>query len=284
MAAALAGTPHSAARTLTGVDGLRWVSVVDQTPIGQSSRSNPATYTKAFDQIRKLFADTVAARSRGLGASSFSFNSRGGRCETCQGLGRIKLDMQFLGDTYLTCQVCDGRRYNPEVLDVTYRGLAIDDVLNLTVSEAAGIFGEPGALRALLAAMDAVGLGYLTLGQSGTALSGGEAQRLKLAKATIRGRGGHGPGLLLLDEPITGLHPVDAQRLMATLDLLLERGHTVVIAEHDIHAAASADWIIDLGPGAGEAGGRIINTGTPADVALGTGPTVPYLRRLLTRR
>lgn len=283
IAAALAGTPHPTVETLTGLDGLRWVSVVDQTPIGRSPRSNPATYTKAFDQIRRLFAGTDAARRRGLdNASIFSFNSPGGRCETCQGLGQIKLDMQFLGDTYLTCQTCDGRRYTPDVLDVTYRGLTIDEVLNLTIAEAAQVFHEPDTLAALLAAMDSIGVGYLTLGQSGTALSGGEAQRIKLAKATLRGRRGHGPGLLILDEPITGLHPEDAQRLMATLDLLLDRGHTIVIAEHDIHAAASADWLIDLGPGAGEAGGQIINAGTPTQVAAGIGPTAPYLYRLVT--
>lgn len=280
--ASLAGTPLVAAKSVAGLDELCWIEVVDQTPIGKSPRSNPATYTKAFDQIRRLFASTDAARAQGLTASDFSFNSPGGRCETCQGLGQIKLDMQFLGDTYLTCQGCDGRRYTPDILTVTYDGLAMDEVLNLTVTEAVEVFREPGTLAALLRALNASGLGYLTLGQSSTTLSGGEAQRIKLARATLRGRHGHAPGLLVLDEPITGLHPEDAQKLMATLDLLIERGNTVVIAEHDIHAAASADWIIDLGPGSGEAGGRVINTGTPTQVAVGTGPTAPYLRRLIT--
>jgi excinuclease ABC subunit A len=275
VAAALAG---GAGGRLSGIGDLRWVSVVDQTPIGRTPRSNPATYTKAFDRIRHLFAGTDAARDRGLdNASVFSFNSPGGRCETCQGLGQVKLDMQFLGDTYLACQACDGRRYTAEVLEVTYRGLAVDEVLNLTVAEAVPVFDEP-----VLAALDAIGLGYLTLGQRGTALSGGEAQRIRLARATLGGRRGHEPGLLILDEPVTGLHPDDAQRLMTALDLLLDRGHTVVIAEHDLHAAASADWIIDLGPGAGAAGGRIINTGTPEKVAAGTGPTAPYLSTILS--
>lgn len=282
VAAALAGAPHPCVEKLSGLEGLRWVEVVDQSPIGRSPRSNPATYTKAFDQIRRLFAGTEAARARGLGkASVFSFNSPGGRCETCQGLGRIKLDMEFLGDTFLTCQTCGGRRYTPEVLEVTYRGLAIDEVLDLTVREAVRVFDGPGTLHALLAAMDAVGLGHLALGQDGTSLSGGEAQRIKLARATLHGRRGRDPGLLVLDEPVTGLHPEDAQRLMAAFDLLLERGHTLVIAEHDIHAAAGADWIIDLGPGSGRAGGRIINTGTPARVATGSGPTAPCLGRLI---
>ncbi|WHT23342.1 ATP-binding cassette domain-containing protein [Crossiella sp. CA-258035] len=279
---ALAGRPHTAVEKVSGLGGLRWVTIVDQSPIGRTPRSNPATYTKAFDQIRVLFAGTEEARRRGLANPSvFSFNSTGGRCETCQGLGQIKLDMQFLGDTYITCQACDGRRYTEEVLAVTYRGLAIDEVLNLTVSEAAGVFDEPETLAALLEAMDHIGLGYLTLGESGTALSGGEAQRIKLAKATLRGRRGNDPGLLILDEPVTGLHPDDAQRLMRTLDRLLERGQTVVIAEHDIHSAACADWIIDMGPGAGRAGGQIINAGTPAHVASGGGPTAPFLRRLV---
>ncbi|QSB13303.1 excinuclease ABC subunit UvrA [Natronosporangium hydrolyticum] len=283
VSAALAKRPHPAVEELTGVDGLGWVSVVDQSPIGRSPRSNPATYTKAFDQIRKLFAATGAARARGLSASVFSFNSSGGRCENCQGLGQVKLDLHFLGDTYLTCGSCDGRRYQPDVLAVTYRGLAIDEVLALTVSEAARLFEEPDPLAALLTALEAIGLGYLTLGESGTALSGGEAQRIKLARATLRGRRGRPAGLLILDEPITGLHPDDAQRLLSTLDLLLARGHTIVIAEHDLHAAASSDWILDLGPGAGAAGGRIINAGTPAQAAAGTGPTAPYLRRLLAQ-
>jgi excinuclease ABC subunit A len=283
VAAGLAGKPLTAVRTVAGLDGVRWMTVADQRPIGRTPRSNPATYTKAFDLIRSLFAGTDAARTAGLDRpSAFSFNSPGGRCETCQGLGRVKLDMQFLGDTYLTCPQCDGRRYLPPALAVRYRGLAIDEVLAATVAEAADVFGEPPPLAALLRALADVGLGYLTLGESGTALSGGEAQRLKLAKAIVRG--GRGPGLVVLDEPVTGLHPADAQRLMGALDVLLGHGHTVVIAEHDPHAAASADWIIDLGPGAGPAGGRIINEGPPERVAHGTGPTAPHLRRLGTRQ
>ncbi|MGI5214389.1 excinuclease ABC subunit UvrA [Plantactinospora sp. CA-290183] len=283
VAAALTGEAPTAVSSITGLDALRWVTVADQRPIGRTPRSNPATYTKAFDLIRPLFAGTDAARSRGLdSASAFSFNSPGGRCETCQGLGRVKLDMQFLGDTYLTCPQCDGRRYGSDVLAVRYRGLAIDEVLAATVTDAATVFDEPQPLAALLKAMIDVGLGYLTLGESGTALSGGEAQRLKLTKAIVRGRGGRDPGLVLLDEPVTGLHPADTQQLISALDLLLDRGHTVVIAEHNPHAAASADWIIDLGPGAGPAGGRIINEGSPQQVARGTGPTAPHLLRLTT--
>jgi excinuclease ABC subunit A len=281
VAAALTGAPLTTAGNITGLDALRWVTVADQRPIGRTPRSNPATYTKAFDLIRPLFAGTAAARSRRLdNASAFSFNSPGGRCETCQGLGQIKLDMQFLGDTYLTCPNCDGRRYTADVLAIRYRGLTIDEVLASTIADAATVFDGPQPLAALLQAMIDVGLGYLTLGENGTALSGGEAQRLKLAKALVRGRSGRNPGLVILDEPVTGLHPADAQQLIGALDLLLDRGHTVVIAEHDPHTAASADWIIDLGPGSGPAGGRIINEGPPAHVAHGAGPTAPHLLRL----
>ena len=281
--AALAGATPTTAADITGHDALRWVTVADQRPIGRTPRSTPATYTKAYDLIRPLFAGTPDARSLGLDdASAFSFNTPGGRCETCQGLGQIKLDMQFLGDTYLTCPDCDGRRYTADVLTVRYRGLTIDNVLTSTVADAATVFDEPRPLAALLGAMQDVGLGYLTLGENGTTLSGGEAQRLKLAKAIVRGRSGRNPGLVILDEPAAGLHPADAQNLIDALDLLLDRGHTVVIAEHDPHTAASVDWIIDLGPGAGPAGGRIINQGPPAHVACGTGPTAPLLRRLTT--
>jgi excinuclease ABC subunit A len=281
VAAALAGRRPETVSRISGLAALRSVTVVDQDAIGRTPRSNPATYTGAYDLIRQLFAHTEEARRHGLKAGAFSFNSAGGRCEACAGLGSVKTDLSFLGETWLTCETCAGRRFLPEVLAVTHRGLTVDEVLGLTIGDAAEHFRGHAALDRILRALTDVGLEYLTLGESATALSGGEAQRLKLARALTAGRTSGERGLVVLDEPLTGLHPADAQRLVRVFDLLLDQGHTVVIAEHDAHMAASADWILDLGPGAGENGGRVLNEGPPRQVARGEGPTAPYLRPLV---
>ncbi|MER5556142.1 excinuclease ABC subunit UvrA [Streptomyces sp. NPDC002793] len=278
-AAALKGTAADTVREVTGLDGFGWVAVVDQEPLGRTPRSNPATYSKAFDIVRKLFAATDTARARGVDASWFSFNTTGGRCETCTGYGRRLVDMHFLPDMWVVCDTCDGRRYGTEALEVTYRGLSVDQVLDLTVAEAGEVFTEPRQLAETLTALDRVGLGYLRLGQSATELSGGEAQRLKLASAIQRGAASRKAGLVILDEPVSGLHPSDIQRVVDALDMLLDSGNTVVVAEHDIPVAASADWVIDLGPGAGPNGGAVVAQGSPDTVAGADTPTSRYLRR-----
>ncbi|WP_438388884.1 excinuclease ABC subunit UvrA [Actinopolyspora saharensis] len=270
-----------AVRRVTGSDRIGWIAVVDQEPIGRTPRSNPATYSKAFDMIRELYARTDRARELGMKASSFSFNAKSGRCETCAGYGRKLVDMHFLPDVWVVCDVCDGSRFGPQTQSVTYKGMSIGDVLRLTVEEAVEVFGEPKQLTAILSTLEQVGLGYLQLGQSATELSGGEAQRLKLANAIQRGSQGKRTGLVVLDEPVSGLHPSDVQRIVDTFDVLLDHGNTVVIAEHDMHVAAAADWVIDLGPGAGGAGGRIVVEGTPKEVVDGDGVTARYLRQLL---
>ncbi|MFB4310207.1 excinuclease ABC subunit UvrA [Actinomadura sp. GTD37] len=278
--AALSGAAAGAVREVTGIEGFGWVAVVDQEPLGRTPRSNPATYSKAFDSVRELFAGTGTARERGVDASWFSFNTAGGgRCETCTGYGRKLVDMHFLPDVWVVCDACEGRRYRPEALEITYRGLAIDQVLELTVAEAAERFREPRRLAEAVGALNRVGLGYLPLGQSATELSGGEAQRLKLASAIRRGAASRGAGLVVLDEPVSGLHPSDVQRVVDALDVLLDSGNTVVVAEHDIGVAASADWVIDLGPGAGPDGGAVVAEGAPDTVAAADTPTAGFLRR-----
>jgi excinuclease ABC subunit A len=284
VAAALAGDPHPAVGGISGVKSISWVDSVDQSPIGRTPRSNPATYTKAFDLIRGLFAATDQGRALNLGASAFSFNASGGRCEPCTGYGKKVVDMHFLPDVWATCDVCEGRRFTPKVLSVTYRGLAIDQVLDLTVDEAAEFFDNPPALTATLGALKQVGLGYLQLGQSATELSGGEAQRLKLVSAMRRGGQGKRGGLVLLDEPLAGLHPADVQRMVGAFDSLLTAGHTLLVAEHDLHLADCADWIIDMGPGAGELGGLVVAEGTPEQIRAADTVTADYLRRLELQR
>ena len=277
--AALAGERAEQVEHVSGVAAFSWVAVVDQDPIGRTPRSNPATYSKAFDLIRGLFAGTEGARERGVTASWFSFNTAGGRCEECGGHGRKLVNMHFMPDVWVVCDQCEGRRYRPEVLDITYNGLSIDQVLELTVADALDRFTEPAQLEATLAALDRVGLGYLRLGQSATELSGGEAQRLKLAAAVQRGTASRKKGLVVLDEPVSGLHPSDIQRMVNAFDVLLDSGNTVVIAEHDIPVAASADWVIDLGPGAGSAGGSVVAEGTPDDISAADTPTAAFFRR-----
>jgi excinuclease ABC subunit A len=253
---------------------------VDQKPIGRTPRSNLATYTGLFDVVRKVFAATDEARERGYGAGRFSFNMPGGRCETCQGEGFVSVELLFLPSTYAPCPDCGGARYNPETLQVTHRGRTIAQVLDMTVDSAAEFFADtPAAARSLGALLD-VGLGYLRLGQPATELSGGEAQRIKLASELQRGR--RGGALYLLDEPTTGLHPADVDVLMRQLHGLVDAGHTVIVVEHDMSVVAGADWVIDLGPGGGDAGGRIVAAGPPEEVARAAGSrTAPYLARTL---
>lgn len=263
-----------------GLEAVDRLVQVDQKPIGRTPRSNMATYTGLFDVVRKLFAATGTAVERGYRAGRFSFNVAGGRCETCQGEGFVSVELLFLPSTYAPCPDCRGARYNPQTLEVTLRGLNIAQVLDLTVESAAGFFaGTPAAERSLRTLLD-VGLGYLRLGQPATELSGGEAQRIKLAAELQRARRGH--TLYLLDEPTTGLHPADVEVLMRQLHGLVDAGSTVVVVEHDMAVVAGADWVIDLGPGGGDRGGRIVATGTPAEVARAEGSrTAAYLRTSL---
>jgi excinuclease ABC subunit A len=256
--------------------------LVDQRPIGRTPRSNLATYTGMFDTVRKLYAATGEAQARGYTAGRFSFNVAEGRCETCEGEGFVAVELLFLPGTYAPCPTCHGARYNTETLEITYRDLNIADVLALSVDEAAKFFADvPGAARSLETLRD-VGLGYLRLGQPATELSGGEAQRIKLATELQRARRGH--ALYLLDEPTSGLHPADTALLLRQLHRLVDAGNTVVLVEHDLDAMATADWVIDLGPGGGDAGGRVVATGTPADVAKAKGSvTAPYLAQRLER-
>lgn len=254
---------------------------VDQRPIGRTPRSNLATYTGLFDVVRKVFAATDGARERRFGVGRFSFNVAGGRCETCQGEGFVSVELLFLPSTYAPCPDCGGARYNPGTLEVTYRGRNIAQVLDLTVQSAAEFFADTPAVARSLSTLLDVGLGYLRLGQPATELSGGEAQRIKLASELQRGR--RGPTLYLLDEPTTGLHPADVDVLLGQLHGLVDAGHTVVVVEHDMSVVARADWVIDLGPGGGDAGGRIVAAGPPADVARSAeSRTAPYLARTLT--
>ncbi|MFF4077805.1 ABC transporter [Streptomyces sp. NPDC001777] len=248
-----------------GLEAVDRLVQVDQKPIGRTPRSNLATYTGLFDVVRKLFAGTDTARERGYRAGRFSFNVAGGRCETCQGEGFVSVELLFLPSTYAPCPDCHGARYDPQTLEVTLRGLDIAQVLDLTVESAAGFFADtPAAARSLRTLLD-VGLGYLRLGQPATELSGGEAQRIKLAAELQRTRRGH--TLYLLDEPTTGLHPADVEVLTRQLHGLVDAGDTVVVVEHDMAVVAGADWVIDLGPGGGDRGGRIVAAGTPAEVA-----------------
>ncbi|MEW1774350.1 excinuclease ABC subunit UvrA [Streptomyces sp. NPDC086777] len=282
---AVTGVSGSGKTTLIGEiteepEGVGRLVSVDQKPIGRTPRSNLATYTGLFDVVRKVFAATGQARERGYGVGRFSFNVAGGRCETCQGEGFVSVELLFLPSTYAPCPDCGGARYNPETLEVTYRGRNIAEVLDLTVAGAAEFFADtPAAVRSLATLLD-VGLGYLRLGQPATELSGGEAQRIKLAGELQRGRRGH--SLYLLDEPTTGLHPADVEVLMRQLHGLVDAGHTVVVVEHDMTVVADADWVIDLGPGGGDKGGRIVAAGPPAEVArAGDSVTAPYLSRSL---
>ena len=250
---------------ITGMHGIDKVVVIDQEPIGRSPRSNPATYTGAFTPIRDLFAQLPSARVRGYDAGRFSFNTAGGRCEKCEGDGLIKIDMHFLADVYVTCEQCKGQRYNAETLEIAFKGKNIAEVLDMTVAEASRFFDKSPYIAPKLRALDDCGLGYLKLGQSGASLSGGEAQRVKLAAEL--GKKSTGRTLYLLDEPTTGLHFADIAQLMLVLMRLRDAGNTLIVIEHNLDVVKCADWIIDLGPGGGENGGRIVAEGPPEKVA-----------------
>ncbi len=250
---------------IDGLDGIDHVIVIDQSPIGRSPRSNPATYSGAFGPVRELFSQLPAARVRGYDAGRFSFNVRGGRCEHCQGDGMIKIEMQFLADVYVPCEVCEGRRYNRETLEITFKGKNIADVLELSIEEAARFFRAVPAIADRLDALEAVGLGYLKLGQSSDTLSGGEAQRVKLAAELAKKATGR--TLYLFDEPTTGLHFVDIAKLLEVFYKLRDGGNTLVVVEHNLDVIKCADWVIDLGPEGGAAGGRIVAAGTPEEIA-----------------
>lgn len=252
-------------KSISGVENIEKVINIDQSPIGRTPRSNPATYTGVFDDIRELFAQTNQAKMRGYTKGRFSFNVKGGRCEACRGDGIIKIEMNFLPDVYVPCEVCHGTRYNSETLEVEYKGKNIAEVLNMTVSEALDFFSAIPKIKRKLQTIEDVGLGYIHLGQPATTLSGGEAQRMKLAAELHRQS--HGKSFYILDEPTTGLHMDDIKRLLAVLQRLVDAGNTVLVIEHDLDVVKSADWLIDLGPEGGAGGGNVVATGTPEQVA-----------------
>ncbi len=238
---------------------------IDQSPIGRTPRSNPATYTGLFTQIRDLFSQVPEARRRGYKPGRFSFNVKGGRCEACEGDGTIKIEMHFLPDVYVTCDACRGTRFNRETLEVEYKGKNIADVLDMTIRQALAFFENIPTIRSKLETLSDVGLGYVKLGQSATTLSGGEAQRIKLARELSKRSTGR--TLYILDEPTTGLHFEDIKKLLEVLNRLVDAGNTVLVIEHNMDVIKTADYIIDLGPEGGEAGGEVVSTGTPEEVA-----------------
>ena len=250
---------------ILGIDQLDKVINIDQSPIGRTPRSNPATYTGVFDQIRDLFAATADAKAKGYKKGRFSFNVKGGRCEACSGDGIIKIEMHFLPDVYVPCEVCKGKRYNRETLEVKYKGKSIYDVLNMTVEEALTFFENVPSIRRKIETLYDVGLSYIRLGQPSTTLSGGEAQRIKLA--TELSKRSTGKTIYILDEPTTGLHFADVHKLIEILRRLSEGGNTVVVIEHNLDVIKTADHIIDIGPEGGDRGGTVIARGTPEEVA-----------------
>ena len=267
-------------RIHAGLEGIRRLVQVDQRPIGRTPRSNLATYTGLFDQVRKLFAATAQARARRYDTGRFSFNVAKGRCETCEGEGFVSVELLFMPSAYAPCPTCHGARYNAQTLEVTWRSKNIAEVLRMTVEEACEFFDEEASVLKPLTLLKAIGLGYLRLGQPATELSGGEAQRIKLATELQRAQ--RGDTLYVLDEPSTGLHPADVDKLMAQLQGLVDSGNTVVVVEHELRIVAGSDWVIDVGPGAGEEGGRIVACGPPREVCRAKDSrTAPYLRRLV---
>ena len=277
-----ASLPHAPMDAVRGLEHLDKVIGIDQSPIGRTPRSNPATYIGLFTGIRELFAGVPEARARGYTPGRFSFNVKGGRCEACQGDGLIKVEMHFLPDVYVVCEVCEGRRYNRETLDIRYKGRTIAEVLAMTVEDALEFFSAVPALKRKLSTLMDVGLSYITLGQSATTLSGGEAQRVKLAKELSRRDTGQ--TLYILDEPTTGLHFHDVEQLLTVLHRLRDHGNTVVVIEHNLDVIKTADWLIDLGPEGGAGGGQLVATGTPEQVAEVEGSyTGQFLRPILER-
>jgi excinuclease ABC subunit A len=271
--------PHKA---LEGLHHLDKVIDIDQSPIGRTPRSNPATYTGAFGPIRDWFAALPESKARGYGPGRFSFNVKGGRCEACQGDGVQKIEMHFLPDVYVTCDVCHGRRYNRETLEVTYRNKSIAQVLDMTVDEAAGFFQAVPSIRDKMETLVRVGLGYVKVGQQATTLSGGEAQRVKLSKELSRRATGR--TLYILDEPTTGLHFEDTRKLLEVLQELVDQGNSVLVIEHNLDVIKTADWLVDLGPEGGDGGGLIVAEGTPEEVALFSSSwTGRYLKETLLK-
>ena len=268
---------------MQGLSHIDKVISIDQAPIGRTPRSNPATYTGMFTYMRELFASLPEAKMRGYGPGRFSFNVKGGRCEACQGDGIIQIEMQFLADVYVPCEVCHGTRYSREVQEVKFRGHSISDVLELTVDEALEVFENVPRIRVKLKTLHDVGLGYIRLGQPATQLSGGEAQRVKLSAELSRRDTGR--TLYLLDEPTTGLHYADVERLLQVLHRLVDDGNTVVVIEHNLDVLKTADWLIDLGPEGGDKGGRLIAQGTPEELAADpASSTGEYLAKVLHPR
>ena len=267
-------------KSIEGTEHLEKVINIDQSPIGRTPRSNPATYTKLFDDIRTLFAETKDAKAHGFTKGRFSFNVKGGRCEACQGAGIIKIEMNFLPDVYVECEVCKGKRYNKETLDVFYKGKTISDVLNMSVAEAYEFFQNIPSLERKLKVLIDVGLDYIKLGQPATTLSGGEAQRIKLA--TELSKMTKGKTIYILDEPTTGLHFEDIRKLLEVLNRLVEKGNSVVIIEHNLDVIKTADYIIDIGPDGGDRGGTVVACGTPEDIAMvEKSYTGKYIKRML---
>ncbi|MCD8068936.1 MAG: ATP-binding cassette domain-containing protein, partial [Lachnospiraceae bacterium] len=269
-------------KSILGMEQLDKVIAIDQSPIGRTPRSNPATYTGVFDQIRDLFAGTADAKARGYGKGRFSFNVKGGRCEACAGDGIIKIEMHFLPDVYVPCEVCGGKRYNRETLEVKYKGKSIYDVLEMTVEEAVPFFSAFPSIRRKIETLNDVGLSYIKLGQPSTTLSGGEAQRIKLAAELSRKSTGR--TIYILDEPTTGLHFADVHKLTEILQRLADGGNTVVVIEHNLDVIKTADYIIDMGPEGGDGGGTVIAKGTPEEVAQNPASyTGIYIKKMLER-
>ncbi len=274
--------PVGAFKEILGAENIDKVINIDQSPIGRTPRSNPATYVGVFDSIRDLFAATPEAKANGYQKGRFSFNVKGGRCENCQGSGTITIEMNFLPDVFITCDVCGGKRFNKETLDVLYKGKNINDVLNMTIEEACDFFVSIPHISRKLETLKSVGLGYIQLGQSALTLSGGEAQRVKLANELARVS--TGKTLYIMDEPTTGLHFADVKQLMAVIQRLVEQGNTVLMIEHNLDVICQADYLIDLGPEGGFRGGKIIATGTPEEVsAVKESYTGQFIKEMLNR-
>ena len=270
-------------KQLLGWENIEKLVDIDQSPIGRTPRSNPATYTGVFNDIRALFAQTNEAKLRGYSQGRFSFNVKGGRCENCKGDGIIKIEMNFLPDVYVPCEVCHGKRYNSETLEVTYKGKSIADVLDMTINQAVEFFENVPQILNKIKALQSVGLGYIKLGQSSTTLSGGESQRVKLA--TELSKRDTGKTLYILDEPTTGLHFEDIRILMDVLQKLVDRGNTVIIIEHNLDVIKLADWLIDMGPEGGRGGGQLLFAGTPEEMAKSKkGYTYKFLAPLLKKK
>jgi len=277
-----ASTIPGAHDRIEGLDNIDKVIDIDQSPIGRTPRSNPATYTGLFGPIRDLFAQLAEAKIRGYGPGRFSFNVKGGRCESCQGDGLVKIEMHFLPDVYVTCEQCKSRRYNRETLEIKYRGKSIAEVLDLTVDQALPLLENFPPIANKLRTLQDVGLGYIELGQAATTLSGGEAQRVKLSRELSRRSTGR--TLYILDEPTTGLHFEDTRKLLDVLNKLVDQGNTVVVIEHNLDVIAEGDWILDLGPEGGGGGGRIVAEGTPATVMQADTHTARFLKSFLSER